>query len=75
MRQSAKWRGELGSLPGLPKYSKHMLRVHAHHRHAAYGESGYEKLAIKAAAVWINANCPLSRSGRTEQRYMGTRAP
>lgn len=55
---SAEMASELGSFPGYKKNAKHMLRVIANHRRAAYGQKdGYDQLHINPVPLDIE-NCP-----------------
>ncbi len=58
---SAEMAGELGPFSGYKRNAKHMLRVIANHRNAAYGKTdGYDALDVKPVAL-DQANCPDAR--------------
>ncbi len=64
---SAEMAGELGSFAGYKRNSKHMLRVIANHRIAAYGKTeGYDNLAVKPVAL-DHANIPVEGLGEIAQ--------
>jgi len=55
---SAEMAGELGAFPSYERNAKHMLRVIANHRNAAYGKTnGYKGLDINPVAL-DHGNCP-----------------
>ncbi|MCR8725594.1 vitamin B12-dependent ribonucleotide reductase [Frigidibacter sp. ROC022] len=55
---SAEIASELGPFAGYKRNSKHMLRVIANHRHAAYGnKTGYDGLAVNPVALERD-HCP-----------------
>ncbi|MEE9389403.1 MAG: vitamin B12-dependent ribonucleotide reductase [Paracoccaceae bacterium] len=76
---SAEIAGELGTFDGYARNKKHMLRVIANHRNAAYGNTdGYDSLNIKPVAL-DHANCPdqsiveLAKAAWDEALSLGTK--
>ena len=64
---SAEMAGELGAFDGYKRNSKHMLRVIANHRNAAYGKTdGYDNLDVKPVALDVD-NIPDARLAKIAQ--------